>query len=77
MLQTRGELSQSIDHYQRALALRPGDATVENALGAAFFATQISPKPSRIFSVAAKARPDYFDSQYNLGSRSPWTISFR
>ena len=67
MLQTRGELSQSIDHYQRALALRPGDATVENALGAAFFAAQNLPQAIAHLSVAAKARPDYFDSQYNLG----------
>ena len=67
MLQARGELSQSIDHYQRALALRPGDATVENALGAAFFAAQNLPQAIAHLSVAAKARPDYFDSQYNLG----------
>jgi Tfp pilus assembly protein PilF len=67
MLQARGELSQSIDHYQRALALRPGDATVENALGAAFFATQNLPQAIAHLSVAAKVRPDYFDSQYNLG----------
>ena len=67
MLQTRGELSQSIDHYQRALALRPGDATVENALGAAFFAAQNLPQAIAHLSVAAKVRPDYFDSQYNLG----------
>jgi tetratricopeptide (TPR) repeat protein len=67
MLQARGALPQSIEHYQRALALRPGDATVENALGAAFFAAQNLPQAIAHLSVAAKARPDYFDSQYNLG----------
>src|SRR5579859_5483427 len=67
MLQARGELSQSIEHYQRALALRPGDATVENALGSAFFAAQNLPQAIAHLSVAAKVRPDYFDSQYNLG----------
>ena len=67
MLQARGEVSQSIEHYQRALALRPGDATVENALGAAFFAAQKFPQAIAHLSAAAKARPDYFDSQYNLG----------
>jgi Flp pilus assembly protein TadD len=67
MLQARGELQQSIEHYQRALALRPGDAIVENALGSAFFAANDFPHAIAHLSVAAKARPDYFDSQYNLG----------
>ncbi len=67
MLQARGDLAQSIDHYQRALALRPGDATVENALGAALFAAQNLPQAIAHLSVAARVRPDYFDSQYNLG----------
>ena len=67
MLQARGELSQSIEHYQRALALRPGDAIVENALGSAYFAANDLPQAIAHLSVAAKARPDYFDSQYNLG----------
>jgi len=67
MLQARGELSQSIEHYQRALALRPGDAIVENALGSAFFSANDLPLAIVHLSAAAKARPDYFDSQYNLG----------
>ncbi len=67
MLQARGELSQSIEHYQRALVLRPGDPIVENAVGSAFFAANDLPQAIAHLSVAAKARPDYFDSQYNLG----------
>lgn len=67
MLQARGEFSQSIEHYQRALALRPGDAIVENALGGAFFAVQDLPQAIAHLSASVKARPDYFDSQYNLG----------
>lgn len=67
MLQARGELSQSIEHYQRALALRPGDAIVENALGGAFFAANDLAQAIAHLSTAAKTRPDYFDSQYNLG----------
>jgi len=67
MLQARGVLSQSIEHYQRALALRPGDAVVENALGSAFFSANDLPLAIVHLSAAAKARPDYFDSQYNLG----------
>jgi tetratricopeptide (TPR) repeat protein len=67
MLQARGEFPQSIEHYRLALALRPGDATVENALGSAFFAARDLPQAIAHLSVAAKTRPDYFDSQYNLG----------
>jgi len=67
MLQARGETAQSIEHYQRALALRPGDATVENALGSAYFAAQDLTKAIQHLSASVKARPDYFDSQYNLG----------
>jgi tetratricopeptide (TPR) repeat protein len=67
MLQARGELSQSIEHYRRALALRPRDAIVENALGAAFFAAQDLPQAISHLTTSVNSRPDYFDSQYNLG----------
>jgi tetratricopeptide (TPR) repeat protein len=67
MLEARGELAQSIAHYQRALALRPGDPTVENALGSAFFAAGELPQAIAHLSAAAKARGDYFDPHYNLG----------
>jgi Tfp pilus assembly protein PilF len=67
MLQSRGEISQSIEHYQRALALRPGDPIVENALGGAYFAIQDLPQAIAHLSASVNARPDYFDSQYNLG----------
>jgi len=67
MLQARGELAQSITHYQRALALRPGDATVENSLGSAFFAAGELPQAIAHFSIAVQARDSYFDPHYNLG----------
>jgi len=67
MLQARGEVSQSIEHFKRALVLRPGDATVENALGGAYFVAGDLPQAIAHLSVAVRARPDYFDSQYNLG----------
>lgn len=67
MLQARGETAQSVEHYQLALALRPGDATVENALGSAYFAAQDFPRAIEHLAASVKARPDYFDSQYNLG----------
>src|SRR5207245_7329037 len=38
MLQPGGAPLQALEHYQAALALRPGDATVENALGGALLA---------------------------------------
>ncbi|HET9804002.1 MAG TPA: tetratricopeptide repeat protein [Candidatus Acidoferrum sp.] len=67
MLQARGETAQSIDHYRRALSLKPGDATVENALGSAYFAAQDLPHAIEHLSASVNARADYFDSQYNLG----------
>src|ERR1043166_9210744 len=52
MLEARGALAESVPHYQAALALRPDDATVENALGAALLSpgkipTTISPPCSK------------------------------
>lgn len=67
MLEARGETTQSIEHYRLALALRPGDATVENALGSAYFAKQDLRQAILHLSAAVKTRPDYFDPQYNLG----------
>jgi tetratricopeptide (TPR) repeat protein len=67
MLQVRGEFPQSIEHFKRALALKPGDATAENALGGAYFAAGDLPQAITHLSAAARLHPDYFDSQYNLG----------
>jgi Tfp pilus assembly protein PilF len=67
MLQVRGEFPQSIEHFKRALALKPSDATAENALGGAYFAAGDLPQAVAHLSAAVRARPDYFDSQYNLG----------
>ena len=67
MLQARGALEESVSHYEAALALRPGDATVENALGAALLSSGKFPEAIRRLRSAAAARPDYFDAHYNLG----------
>src|SRR5262249_17736715 len=67
MLHARGEFSQSIEHYQRALSLRPGDPIVENALGGAYFAVQDLPQAIAHLSASVTAPPDYFDSQYTPG----------
>jgi tetratricopeptide (TPR) repeat protein len=67
MLEARGALEESVSHYEAALALRPGDATVENALGAALLSSGKFPEAIRRLRAAAAARPDYFDAHYNLG----------
>jgi Flp pilus assembly protein TadD len=67
MLQARGAAPEAAEHYQAALGLRPGDATVENALGGALLAMNRIPEATAHLSAAAAARPDYFDAHYNLG----------
>src|SRR5215471_8147429 len=47
MLQARGALGESIEQYQAALDLRPADATVENALGAALLSAGRIPEAVR------------------------------
>jgi cytochrome c-type biogenesis protein CcmH/NrfG len=67
MLQARGSAPEAIEQYQLALGLRPGDATVENALGGALLASNQISEAIVHLSAAAAARPDYFDAHYNLG----------
>jgi len=67
MLQARGAVSEALDQFQLAQALRPGNATVENALGGAFLAMNRIPQAIEHLSAATAARPDYFDAHYNLG----------
>jgi Tfp pilus assembly protein PilF len=67
MLQARGASDEAVLHYQSALDLRPGDAVVENALGAALLSSRKIPGAIKHLSVATAARPDYFDAHYNLG----------
>src|SRR6266478_6342116 len=67
MLQARGAPLEALEHYQAALALRPGDATVENALGGALLAANRISEAIAHLNAAASARPDYFDAHYNLG----------
>jgi len=67
MLHMRGETRNAAAQFAEAQRLRPGDATVENALGGALLAMgQLSAAIEQL-SAAAKARPDYFDAHYNLG----------
>ena len=67
MLQLRGATPEAVEQFRAALDLRPGDATVENALGAALLASQRIPEAITHLSAAAAARPEYFDAHYNLG----------
>ena len=67
MLQARGASDEAVLHYQSALELRPGDAVVENALGAALLSSGKIPGAIKHLSVATAVRPDYFDAHYNLG----------
>ncbi len=67
MLQLRGATQEALRQYQEALELRPGDATVENAVGGALLALgRVSDAIVHLTSAAA-ARPEYFDAHYNLG----------
>ena len=67
MLEARGASEESVQQYQAALALRPGDATVENALGAALLSSGQIPEAVKHLYAATVARPGYFDAHYNLG----------
>jgi Flp pilus assembly protein TadD len=67
MLQMRGATPEAVQQFQAALDLRPGDATVENALGGALLASQRMSEAITHLTAAAAARPEYFDAHYNLG----------
>lgn len=76
LLQARGDLAGAIPQYREALRLRPGDATVENALGGALLATGQLQEAIAHLRAAAKERPDYFDAHYNLGNALASTEDF-
>ena len=68
LLQGRGDFAGAIPQYEDALRLRPGDATVENALGGALLASGHLQEAIPHLRAAVQARPDYFDAHYNLGN---------
>jgi Flp pilus assembly protein TadD len=67
ILQLRGKPLEAAAEYGAAQRLRPGDATVENALGGALLAGGKILESIEHLNAAAQARPDYFDARYNLG----------
>ena len=68
LLQMRGQLNESIDHFLQALRIRPGDAIANNAVGAMLLASGRVDESIPHLTAALKARPDYFDAHYNLGN---------
>lgn len=67
MLQLRGATPEALQQFEAALELRPGDATVENAVGGALLALGRVPEAIVHLTSATNERPDYFDAHYNLG----------
>lgn len=67
MLQAKGEAGDAATHYQAALRIRPGDAVVENALGASLITLRREREAVPHLLRALQQRPDYFDAHYNLG----------
>lgn len=76
MLQARNATLDAVAQYQVALALRPGDATVENALGGALLALRRLPEAITHLRAATASRPSYFDAHYNLGLAQALTENF-
>jgi tetratricopeptide (TPR) repeat protein len=67
-LQSRGRLDEAIDHYRRALLLKPGDAPTYSNLGVA-----LAEKGQRAAAVDSYRRAldvdgDFTDAHYNLGN---------
>jgi len=67
MLQLRGATPEALQQFEAALELRPGDATVENAVGGVLLALGRVPDAIAHLTAATNERPDYFDAHYNLG----------
>lgn len=68
MLQARGELAEALKQYEAALLIRPEDATANNAMAAANIAAGRIDVAIGDLSAALRARLDYFDAHYNLGT---------
>src|SRR5260370_4804932 len=67
MLQLRGATREAVQQYQSTLALRAGDAAVENALGGSLLASHQIPEAIAHLTAAANACAEYFADHYNLG----------
>lgn len=68
LLMARGEISEALAHFTEANRIRPNQATVNNAFGAALLAAGRTEESVPHLTAALNARPDYFDARYNLGN---------
>jgi Tfp pilus assembly protein PilF len=68
LLQVRGQLNESAEHFAEAVRIRPEDATANNAFGAALLARGRTAESIPYLTAALEARPGYFDAHYNLGN---------
>ena len=66
MLQDQGFVHEGIEHYEKAVKLRPEHAVANNAWGAALIAIGRPAEATVPLRAAIKIRPDYFDAHYNL-----------
>jgi Flp pilus assembly protein TadD len=67
-LAKRGALSEAIDHYQRALRLKPSSASAHNLLGVALEQRGQNSEAVTHYAHAVRLRPDYPDAHNNLGA---------
>jgi tetratricopeptide (TPR) repeat protein len=68
MLQVRGAIPEALEHYKRAVQLRPDDPVANNAFGGALLATGKTDEAIAHLQTSLKLRPDNFDAHYNLGN---------
>lgn len=71
VLQSMGRTTEALDVYRQSLAIKPGDPTAENNVGAAILSTGMTTENLNEaiahFRASLKGRPDYVDALHNLG----------
>jgi tetratricopeptide (TPR) repeat protein/mono/diheme cytochrome c family protein len=72
VLQSMGKVQEALEVYRKALAIKPGDPTAENNVGAAILSTgpmnsESLAEATQHFRASLKGRPDYVDALHNLG----------
>jgi tetratricopeptide (TPR) repeat protein len=67
-LQTERRLDEAIDHYRRAIALRPDYAPAYNNLGSALRASGRRDEAVASYQKAIELRPDFAGAHYNLAN---------
>jgi tetratricopeptide (TPR) repeat protein len=68
LLMGRGEISEALEQFSLANRIRPNEAAVNNAFGAALLAAGRTEESVPHLTAALNARADYFDARYNLGN---------